>query len=275
MKKSNIMKKVMMVICAVLVISSLALVGGVTAKYLRRHTAGDNAVSAARFYVESNYLTTLQTEDTPQKHYYLNAGTTSVTVELYNFLDELRVSEVAITYTITIESDDTSFSIDGYQKETSESSAKLTNTIEVQPLKQEDKLQPITTQIPLNLNNGHRYSVRVEANGGYKKTLAATFHVEEAADKSGCTVTKNDNFVVLTIWTGNTGGTVTFTVPEGLIPDETDPFLASSAANGTYAKKLEAYSSVSYRFFISVGYTAGSKFAVYLDGTQLTGHEVT
>lgn len=268
MKKSNIMKKVMMVICAVLVISSLALVGGVTAKYLRRHTAGDNAVSAARFYVESNYLTTLQTEDTPQKHYYLNAGTTSVTVELYNFLDELRVSEVAITYTITIESDDEEFSIDGYQKETSENSVKLTNTINVAKEK-------TTTQIPLNLKNGHSYSVRVEANGGYTKTLAATFHVEEAADKSGCTVTKNDNFVVLTIWTGNTGGTVTFTVPEGLIPDETDPFLASSAANGTYAKKLEAYSSVSYRFFISVGYTAGSKFAVYLDGTQLTGHEVT
>lgn len=270
MKKSNTMKIMTMVICAVLLISAIALVGGVAAKYLHRHLDGDSAVGAARFYVESNYLATIH------KDYYLNANTPSVTVELYNFLDEYRVSEVDIQYTVTVETTDAAFSLTDGQKETAENTVRVTKTIAVPKEK-------TTTQIPLEgLKNGHSYTVKVVAKGGYEKTLSATFHVAESADKSGFTVTRNDNFVVLTIWMGSTGGTVTFTVPEGLIPDETDPFLANknnySVTDGKYTYtvgEMGPYTSVSYRFFITTGYTANSKFEVYVDGTQLTSHEVT
>ena len=252
MNKTN---KILLGVCAVLLIVSIVLVGAVFARFANRRLDGDTAINAADFYFESNYLRSIKGT------YYLNADTSSVTVELYNYLDELRISEVAISYTVTVETDDEDFSFTPGQRVTEQTRVAAANT-------------KTTTFITLDgLKNGCYYTVTATANGGYTQTLSATFKVDQSSDKCGWEVTEEDHYVILTVWMGSSAGQVEFTVPAGLIPDETDPFLANdenyTILNGvpTYTDSMDAYTSRLYRFFKQDGYDAANAFQVTINET--------
>lgn len=233
---------------AVLLLVALLASGSVVAKYVREAKAEKNA-TAAKFYFESNYLTENGHE------YYLNAGTQSVTLELYNFENALRISEVDTTYTITVETADQSFQL------TSDSYVA-------------HKDSKTTTQVPLNFRDGYFYKVTVVADGGFQKTMSATFIVAEAPDGVYMNVTQTEQYVLLTVWTeNNITGTATIYVPKGLIPDASDPLLSKveNYKDGKYGDftitdstsfSQGAYVSRSYRFFKTGDYSGSQNFTV-------------
>ena len=253
MKDTKISKRTIIILIAVLAALLLASVGAVVAKYVNERK-GDRFLSSKAFYFESNYLTA------NNKTYSLNSTQNSVEIELYNFENEWRVSEVDTAYTVKVSSADTEFLLDGESlTEKTYSAAK--------------NVQTTTTVYLTNLKPGASYEVTVVANGGYTKTLKATFTVRETADGFYMNVTETSSYVLLTVFTENASGEVSVSFPEGLIPDNTDATLKSIDKNyidgeykaGSFTFNIEAYSSRSFRFFKATNYASGD-FTVTLDG---------
>ena len=254
MKQFHMSKKNLTSACVILLAVALLAAGGVFAKYL--HTAKDDrsSVSSKMFYFESDYLT----ED--NHAYKLNAGTDSIAFTLYNYENSLRVSEVVSTYQITVTSEnDASFTIDGEVATEKEISVEATKT---------------DTKITLgSLDDGCSYQVTVIADGGYVKTLSARFEVAPAQTGFYMNVDNSDQSVlILTVWTEDVSGAIEISIPEGLVPDATDPVLKSvhNFENGAYLaiaftdaeSFATSYSSRTYRFFKTEGYDSTQKFTV-------------
>ncbi len=258
MKKSHITKKALIAAGLLALVGCVAATGGVLAKYVRTEKITDQAVATAKaFYFESNYLT-----DKNETTYNLNAGTEVVEIELYNFENQFRVSEVTTTYTVKVESDQSNFTINNEQTATATIVA--------------DGAASVTNKIQLgNLQDGGSYKVTVTANGGYEKTLSAIFKVASSPDGFYMFVENTNDYVLLTVWTEKVSGTVTVGFPAGLIPDATDPIFkdVKNYLNGTYAAgsvthALGEYSSRSYRFFKTAVETIGADAFTVRIGTK-------
>lgn len=258
MKKIHISKRFWIGAGIVIFALSVVLTSGVLARYVQTQEPQDDSVTAKAFYFESNYLT----EDNHE--YKLNPGTTSVDFKLSNYETEARVSEVDSIYTITVTSTDTSFTIDG---EVVTQKTLLAN-------KNEKTDKTVTLG---NLKDGYSYSVTVTANGGYTKTLSATFSVVSTKNGFFMNVNSfNDKFVILTVWTENVSGDVTIEVPAGLVPDTTEPLLANiqNCVNGEYQEFTfsdtehfdEIFMSYKYRFFKTEDYDPNQEFVVTMNG---------
>ena len=240
----------MIVIGFLLLVVSVSLTAGVYARYVASATSANKQITAKKFYFTSNYLTENNHE------YKLNAGTNSVTIDLYNYDCEnpKLVSEVDCSYSVTV----TPTKVDN---EVSVSGAPSTAPADT------PKTLPITIS---GLDNGNSYKVEVTSKGGYEKTLSATFTVADTTDGFYMNVddTTDPHYIVLTVWTENITGTVSVEFPAGLIPDSTNPRLAgvnNYQGNGNYGGASffddvnfqTSYSSYSYRFFKTSGYTTG------------------
>ena len=249
-----------------LLLASVAVTSGVLAKYADSRKQDPKKATAKSFYFESDYLTA-------DDHLYkLNAGTTSIDLKLYNYENELRFSEVACTYTITVVSDDATVTIgDTQTKQTSVSVEGGTRT---------------DTEITVGgLEDGYEYKVTVVADGGYQKTLGAIFSVAPAQRGLFMNVNaSNAEYVVLTVWSENVSGEVKISVPAGLIPDTTDPIMTditNYGAEGFGAFEFtdsesfsKAYSSHSYRFFKSADFVSATGFAVTMGDSEATERNI-
>ena len=169
-------KRVTIVIGAILLTALLAAIGGVVAKYVTERD-GVTPISSMEFYFESNYLKENGHE------YTLNANTSSISIELYNFENKNRVSDMACTYTITITST-------GDAPDITANGATINN-------------QTITYTAPntqgtfifllSNLKPGATYTVTATSKGGYEKELSATFKVKEAVKSAAYMNVKETN----------------------------------------------------------------------------------
>ena len=254
MKKIQISKRFWIGAGILILAISVLLTSGVLAKYIQTQEPQDDSVTAKAFYFESNYLTADNHE------YKLNSGTTSVDFSLFNYENDARVSQVDITYTINVTSSDTSFTIDG--------EVITQKTLIATKNAKADKIVTLA-----NLKDGYTYVVTVTANGGYTKTLSATFSVGSTKNGFFMNVnTFNDKFVVLTVWTESVSGDVTIQVPAGLVPDTTEPLLenVNNCVNGEYQSFTfndtehfdEIFMSYSYRFFKTEDYDPNQEFVV-------------
>jgi hypothetical protein len=241
MKKFHLPKQILIGLGIIFLGASFVATSGVLAKFANTVKNESSPVTAKTFYFESNYLT----ED--NHTYKLNSGTASVSFDLYNYENALRFSEVDSTYTIVVTSADDSFTIDGEsitQKTISaDGGTKIDRTVTLG-----------------NLKNGQTYKVTVTADGGYVKTLSATFEVAPSREGFFMDVdNSNEHYVILTVWTENVSGEITVNVPAGLIPDVTDLILADveNYSDGAYESFSftdsnsfsETFASRSYRFF--------------------------
>ena len=227
-----------------------AAVWGVAAKYIRQQST-DSLVKAPEFYFTSDFLVE------GGAGYDLNPGTTYVTFVLRNHEDALRYSPGTVAYSVT--ADGGTF-VQGNPE----------------PVRLVQGTIPATGDVTITLyglTNGGTYTVTAVGECGYQKTLTATFRVK-SGDTSAYKYVDNSNsaYVLLTVWTTNSGGQVSITFPDGLIPDATDPVLSSilnysgSYQGGTYAlNSLDAYSSYTYRFFKDSAYPGGG-FTVTVGG---------
>lgn len=254
-KHSHIRKRT--IIITVLIVL-LFTVGGVFAKYIY-NSGGMGLLSAKEFYFTSNLLT----ENTAK--YVLNSQTTEISFALGNNADKLRFSQDNIKYSITVGCK----SGDSYPEE----NIKYADSEQVLSGGSVD-----TTSITLKgLTMGETYTVTATGKAGYKQTLKAEFTVSDKEENVHMHLdTSNDAFVLLTVWTHNMTGPLTVITPAGLIPDNTDPILRkvynySGTEYGAVqftdnTNFTEAYSSYTYRFFISEdkSYDINKDFNVFI-----------
>lgn len=252
-KHSHIRKRTIII---TLLIVLLFTVGGVFAKYIY-NSGGMGLLSAKEFYFTSNLLT----ENTAK--YVLNSKTTEISFTLGNNADKLRFSQDNIKYSITVEC------------------KKGGNPPIVTYADGEQVLSGgsvDTTSVTLEgLTMGETYTVTATGKAGYKQTLKAEFTVSDKEENVHMHLdTSNDAFVLLTVWTHNMTGPLTVITPAGLIPDNTDPILRkvynySGTEYGAVqftdnTNFTEAYSSYTYRFFISEdkSYDINKDFNVFI-----------
>lgn len=254
-RHSHIRKRT--IIITVLIVL-LFTVGGVFAKYIY-NSGGMGLLSAKEFYFTSNLLT----ENTAK--YVLNSQTTEISFALGNNADKLRFSQDDIKYSITVGCK----SGDSYPEE----NIKYADSEQVLSGGSVD-----TTSITLKgLTMGETYTVTATGKAGYKQTLKAEFAVSDKEENVHMHLdTSNDAFVLLTVWTHNMTGPLTVITPAGLIPDNTDPILRkvynySGTEYGAVqftdnTNFTEAYSSYTYRFFISEdkSYDINKDFNVFI-----------
>ena len=254
-KHSHIRKRT--IIITVLIVL-LFTVGGVFAKYIY-NSGGMGLLSAKEFYFTSNLLT----ENTAK--YVLNSQTTEISFALGNNADKLRFSQDDIKYSITVGCK----SGDSYPEE----NIKYADSEQVLSGGSVD-----TTSVTLEgLTMGETYIVTATGRAGYKQTLKAEFTVSDKEENVHMHLdTSNDAFVLLTVWTHNMTGPLTVITPAGLIPDNTDPILRkvynySGTEYGAVqftdnTNFTEAYSSYTYRFFISEdkSYDINKDFNVFI-----------
>jgi hypothetical protein len=254
-KHSHIRKRT--IIITVLIVL-LFTVGGVFAKYIY-NSGGMGLLSAKEFYFTSNLLT----ENTAK--YVLNSKTTEISFTLGNNADKLRFSQDNIKYSIMVECK----SGDSYPEE----NIKYADSEQVLSGGSVD-----TTSVTLEgLTMGETYIVTATGRAGYKQTLKAEFTVSDKEENVYMHLdTSNDALVLLTVWTHHMTGPLTVITPAGLIPDNTDPILRkvynySGTEYGAVqftdnTNFTEAYSSYTYRFFISEdkSYDINKDFNVFI-----------
>lgn len=257
-KKKDKSRRVWLIVIALLVVLfgvELSANHGVLAKYITSRTQPQSLVTTNMFYFRSNYLTDAAT--TPEIS--LNPGTTSVDIELYNFADELRNSELDIQYTISVTS-------------SNGGSGSLSKNTDVLTGVSAGTTKSTDTVTLSGLENGKSYTVTAVGKsktnaqsttyGGYEKTIKATFTVGSETPKVYKYLDKsNPDYCLLMVWTtGSAKGNAQIGYPVNLIPDNTDPAM-SGWTTGPATNKAETtasfsdyYSSHTYRFFYTNGY---------------------
>ena len=228
-KLHNILIPLLIVLALTVVLGAF---GGAYAKYLRESKAAEELVSSQNMYFASDYLT-------EQGAAYTISGN-SVTVQLRNYPDALRVSELDVGYSVTVK----------------DSAGNAVNTVTVtnaQGTLTAGSQQSVNVEIS-GLQGGQTYTVEATGSNGFSTTLSATFTVQAPETGVFMSMEQTDYYVLLTVWTQNVTGTATIQPPANLIPDNTDPILAGFATGAIITDSqsfAKAYSSRTYRFFIS------------------------
>lgn len=214
-------------VCVLAIALFFLLIGNVVSKYVYKNN-GQGVALAHEFYFGSDCLTE------EGKEYVLSPGCTSVDVSLRNFPDELRFATTEVAYILTV-------------KEKGNDEVLLQKTGTLAPNKKSEATESIPVQ------SGKTYEVTAYGNGGFVKTLKATFIILPESAGIYKYVDDYDEYVVLTVWSENITGNVGITFPASLLPDNTDD--AMTGALRTDGNVIDsdnfkkAYSSHSYRFF--------------------------
>lgn len=228
-KLHNILIPLLIVLALTVVLGAF---GGAYAKYLRESKAAEELVSSQNMYFASDYLT-------EQGAAYTISGN-SVTVQLRNYPDALRVSELDVDYSVTVKD--------------SAGNAVNNTVTNAQGTLTAGSQQSVDVVIS-GLRGGETYTVEATGSNGFSTTLSATFTVQAPETGVFMSMEQTDYYVLLTVWTQNVTGEATIQPPASLIPDNTDPILAgvdTGAASFTDSQSFaKAYSSRTYRFFIA------------------------
>ena len=192
-RKSPILARPWILALALVLVGGLIALAPVAAKYLTGRSEPQEIVDTYDFYFRSNYLT----DETTPPEIRVNAGVTSVDVELYNFEDELRIADLQINYVVTVQEE-------GASQPTTVSTDHLTA----------DTKDTKTVTIS-GLENGKTYTVTAVGTNGYSKTLRAKLVVDAVESKVYMSLQQTGSFGLirtyeLTVWTvGDAQGTAT------------------------------------------------------------------
>ena len=211
-----------------------ASVWGATARYVSQ-SEHQGVVKAKEFYFTSDYLVP------GGKEYTLNPGTTAVSFELRNY-DGLKVSELAVEYTVTLNGEQFASSGDT-PIETGEARGVQIDLT---------GLTPGTYTVTAT-----GYARNAAGEQVYTTTLSATFVVKAPVEGIYKHTENYGDYVILTVWTNGKAANAEVTIPTGLIPDYTDAKLTGKSAGGTIKVELGKDESLSYRFFTTGDYDNG------------------
>ena len=236
--------RVIAIIAAFALVLAALAVGVTYAKYMNE-LSYDGVADTKKFYFESDLLSDEGAE------YELIAGTDSVEFTIFNYADKFRISEVDIDYTVTVTE-----ASGAHSAMISNESGSLDQNDATPGLDQEWQIITVS-----NLEAGKTYTVSVTGDGGFVKTVSATFRVKDKMANVYMNVNDNpDNeYVLLTVWTEDHSGAVNVEFPTGLVPDNTWEGLENvKTADGMFNDDdLEKFGSRTYRFFKTNSYNNG------------------
>ena len=282
MKKFQISKQVLIATCIIILAALAIATGSVIAKYAKTVGEDKSEVTAKMFYFESDYLTVNKKTENPYK---LNSGVKSVSFELRNFEDDSNISQVTCNYTVTISTTDADFAIEATANGEDVGAITDKTNFQLTANANQKNIHKITLK---NLKPGTQYDITVTSNGGYVKTMYASFLVAEAAGGFYMNRTDYGAYVELTVWTegGFAKGDVTISVPDGLIPDVTDSILKDivNYQDGIYKEfdftDTTTFNNVetenpsrAYRFFKAANYNSQNSFTVTMEGISALAQE--
>jgi len=204
----------------------LILISAALGKY-QHQIDNDGYVKAKDFYFTSDFLDGGVHTLTPID----STGNTSVTFTLGNHADELRWSEVDISYAVTVASNG------GGTSTVENGSGTLTS----------GSVKDAT--VTLTFTSSGTYTVTATGTGGYTKTLTATIVIPDQSAHLYQYRKNGDGYVLLTVWNeGNQDGDVTITYSG--IPDNTNPNMTGWKTDGSSETvTIKAHESKVFRFF--------------------------
>lgn len=225
-KKFNIYLIIFGIVIFVLCIS----IGGVIGKYVFNKN-DDGEINSKEFYCSSDLLTS------DNKEYVLNANTVSIDFSIRNYIDDLRINNDDISYSVSC-NDGTLSNSSGVMTGGSKNDVSITLS---------------------DLENGKSYNVSVTFKSGYSETLSCVFKVLENEES---VLFKElevyDEYVELTLSTTNVNGKLSISYPTYLIPDNTNSIMSdvsiwkvsvSDKVTVNEFYDINSYSSIKLRFF--------------------------
>ncbi len=221
-KKSAGAAAATLAVCLVL----LAILAGAAIGRYQTRLKSDASVRAKEFYFTSDFLN--------GSTHTLAPGSTEITFTLGNHADDLRFSEVDITYKVTVTSDNgTTAAVD-----------KAEGTLNMGSVQDAE----ITVS---NLRAG-TYTVTAIGKGGYEKSLTATIRVLSDEAQIYRHQETFPEYTLLTVWNeGDKEGSVTIFYTG--IPDNTNPNMAAWTTAGetevSQSVTIAPHESKVFRFF--------------------------
>ncbi len=233
MSVKTLISLILVVVSTVLVVISASVT---LAKYARTDK-DDEPVTPKSFYFESDLLG--DTGNAPQ--YYV--GTNEIRVDVMTYADELRVSEVDVTYKLTL---------------TEQGSAEpMRILIPEQPIAAGTKTP--TQHLFSGLEYGKTYILTASATAPYTKTLTATFTVYDERNSVSYTVYPGaddvasaqygDNIVYVEVKTNEILKNVSVYWQNGYVPDNSYEPMADSQGTVDLNVSLAPYGTHILRFF--------------------------
>ena len=225
--KTEKYRKFVVPLVLVLAFAVTLSIGGIYAKYVKSYRDTGLIISKTMYFA-SDCLT--------EEGAAYTISDTEVTIKLMNYPDELRVSEIPVNYIISVEPND------GVDVSSNSGS-----------LGEYDFKRDSVEIVISGLQRGKTYTVTALGENGYKKTLSATFTVVPEENQFYYSITQNEYYVLLTVWTENIKGAAKINFPNTLLPDNTDAILRDVTKAQGYFTDEESfekeYSSRTYRFF--------------------------
>ena len=261
-KKKSIRKFVPLLSGCALVLTVLLVMGsmssGSSAKYVHE-TEAEALIISQKFFFSSDLLANYKKDDI-----VLNSSANSFTFKLQNFEgegDAKRTSEITVYYKVTV----------------TDKSGQAVTGVTISSASGQLGSDPVSITVS-GLQAGNTYVITAKGYtregddpAGYIETLTAT--VEVAPEQTGFykNTINEPEYVLLTVWSENQKGTLTVSVPAGLIPDPTYINEANYDQEDnvygkfTFSVTLDPYESQQYRFFktagsgnVSIGVSIGS-----------------
>lgn len=224
-------KKIPLIFVAGIIII-IGTMSGLTARYIHNQKRTDG-ISAKNFYFTSDMLSE------QGKTYDLSPDTTSLTIQVRNYEDELRWAETDIEYKYEVTKGD---------------SSKKSGSGTISRNNQSGTSNSITID---GLSEG-TYQINVTSIKPFSKTLTGTFKIPKADEDIQTDVNDSDGsaYVLVNVSVQNYNGKIRISWPDGLIPDATQEAFASTETysadkyiSGHQDVTVEPYSSYVYRFF--------------------------
>ncbi len=243
---------------AACIVLTAVLVGTVIGKY-RQQFNSYGSVRALDFYFTSDFL--------DGGNHPIAPGTTNFSFTLGNHADDLRFSEMDITYTVTVERTPAdspadpsagvpTIKINGTEvsSETMDKDGKRDHTVEISNL--------VPGNYTITATATGKKSGAADTVSGYKKILTATIEIPADAPKLYQHTYKDADYILLTIWNeGDEAGTVTIEytgIPDNTNPDMTTWARSSGTEVTTGVITIAPYSSKVFRFFNDNGNIASA-----------------
>ena len=221
-------KKIILIIVILLVLFSIVV--PISAKYIN-NIKKSMEIQGSEMYFSSDLLEEPSISDTYPK-YTLSEGTNTIVFKLKNYIDDLRFSELDITYNIKVYN-----SLDTLvHQENGEilySSSKQEKDITISGL------------------NSDKYTVIVTSMSPYVVTLKGEFTILESNDDFTYVVSDGigSSIVQVVITVTDFEGKINIKWPTGVSPDISNPLLSGAVDCTNYSIEFEKYSECTLIFF--------------------------
>lgn len=261
--------------CLVVII---ALLGGYTYSRYANDLNSDKIMGTPDdFFFESDFLTVNSTSHEMQN--YNKDKDYNFAIDIRNFQDTLRASEMDITYTLEI----SDFNTNGTGIKATLGDTEITNLSTKFTL---TSGAPITDQLLITVPSGvvpSNNTIKIKATAspdtgatGFEKTISGTFRLVENTSTFDIELENHKDYYDLLIGVAKSGQNITVTWPVWLTPDTTIAELSNAGATQTTytTSKNDTDTSVRLRLFVTGQVNENDNITVS-DGGSGTDHNKT